>query len=116
MCPPEPRPLPSTPCSLPPPTPNTPRPEKAQQALTGEDSDRYMEATNAYLARLAALGVTILVSSGDDGAPGYGFTCASDPAWPVLGEVRIRGGEGRRLGLCGVAGTEMASDGAVCCC
>jgi hypothetical protein len=37
--------------------------------------------------KLALLGVTVLVSSGDDGAPGFSFTCPSDPSRPVLGQT-----------------------------
>lgn len=33
------------------------------------------------------LGSTLQVSSGDDGSPGFGFTCPLDPNWPIFGET-----------------------------
>eukprot|EP00952_Eustigmatos_sp_NYUAD-ZCMA_P002950 12885-Eustigmatos_ZCMA.PRE.1 len=42
-------------------------PEAAQAMITGEDSWAYVERANVALMKLAMLGVTVLVASGDDG-------------------------------------------------
>lgn len=64
-------------------------------SLSRPDSDNaaYLRRTNAELMKLAALGVTVLVSSGDDGSPGYSYTCPTDPNLPILGERCPLGGK-----------------------
>eukprot|EP00611_Tribonema_gayanum_P024297 TRINITY_DN5331_c0_g1_i7.p1 TRINITY_DN5331_c0_g1~~TRINITY_DN5331_c0_g1_i7.p1 ORF type:complete len:772 (-),score=273.02 TRINITY_DN5331_c0_g1_i7:148-2463(-) len=51
--------------------------------VTGYDPRVYLERTNVELQKLVAMGVTVLVSSGDDGSSGFGVTCPIDPLLPV---------------------------------
>ncbi|CAM9405627.1 unnamed protein product [Choristocarpus tenellus] len=51
--------------------------------IHGYDPEIYLQRANVELAKLAALGVTVLVSSGDDGSPGFSLTCPIDPKLPV---------------------------------
>ncbi len=44
----------------------------------GYDSTQYVARTNAYFAMLGAAGVSVLVSSGDTGAPGFAYNCPID--------------------------------------
>ena len=67
--------------------------------------DGYWELTNQNLAVLAGLGVTVLVSSGDDGAPGFSATCPNDPHGPVANDR-----------TCVSAGAPAGEAGAACRC
>jgi subtilase family serine protease len=54
---------------------------------TGINSQQYNARADAELAKLAAIGVTVIVSSGDAGAPGdQNYDCSLDgtsqPLWP----------------------------------
>lgn len=63
-------------------------PEAAHASMDDHNDEvSYLQRSNSELMKLAVMGVTILVSSGDDGAPGYSHTCPSDPTRPVLGDT-----------------------------
>jgi hypothetical protein len=50
---------------------------------TGYDSTVYMERVNVELQKLALMGVTVIVASGDDGSSGYGITCPINAKLPI---------------------------------
>ncbi|KAG5188038.1 peptidase S8/S53 domain-containing protein [Tribonema minus] len=51
--------------------------------VTGYEPSMYLRRTDTELQKLAAMGVTVLAASGDDGAAGFGATCPIDPLSPV---------------------------------
>eukprot|EP00475_Leptophrys_vorax_P030475 TRINITY_DN456_c0_g1_i4.p1 TRINITY_DN456_c0_g1~~TRINITY_DN456_c0_g1_i4.p1 ORF type:complete len:914 (-),score=271.70 TRINITY_DN456_c0_g1_i4:1560-3962(-) len=48
----------------------------------GIDYKQYVETTNNELMKLALMGVTVFVSSGDAGSPGFTIYCPVDPSKP----------------------------------
>lgn len=80
------------------------------------DPSEYLMRTNTELARLAAMGVTVLVSSGDDGSSGFGATCPVDPLWPVdvsggLAEPTVCPFDDKKDCKCGSFVLELEQDG-----
>jgi hypothetical protein len=49
---------------------------------TGYSSQDYVNATNTELSKFALLGVSVMVASGDDGAPGFSYNAPLDPNSP----------------------------------
>jgi len=51
---------------------------------TGTDYAAYMQATDTELAKLGVLGVTVVISSGDDGSTSFASNCPADPNQPYF--------------------------------
>jgi subtilase family serine protease len=53
-----------------------------QQCQDGYEA--YLQRANTELQKLALLGVSVLVASGDSGSPGTGFTCPINAQQPMF--------------------------------
>jgi hypothetical protein len=85
----------------------------------GYDSAQYVARANAYFAMLGAAGVSVLVSSGDTGAPGFAYNCPVDgddthtPWGATAGLCRDMGAGGADCGCMG-SGLRVSRGGASC--
>eukprot|EP01114_Cavostelium_apophysatum_P001294 TRINITY_DN110_c0_g1_i1.p1 TRINITY_DN110_c0_g1~~TRINITY_DN110_c0_g1_i1.p1 ORF type:complete len:758 (-),score=190.40 TRINITY_DN110_c0_g1_i1:53-2326(-) len=52
---------------------------------TGYNYQMYINATNQELMKLGSMGVSVMVSSGDDGTPGFASNCPLDPTYTIDG-------------------------------